>query len=279
MRVYRACWCTGVLLTGWLAFTVAVLAVPPVDLVGSAFVGVLVGLAGCLLVAELAHDPAAAPPLSAGAVLGPLVLVAGAGAQAVVGGSAVLLVGVLCLLSSPAACRVYGVLLEARRRPAVSDERQARQGVAVRVTAETVRRLSDAELAALWEHSAGELLAAERLHHRAGWLLARQACLDEFERRAPGQFAQWLVDAVGTTPPSVQPFPRLLDTTGRRELSSGRRPDGGRQGVPGHAPPERPATPACRSRSSSRWRRARTRSCPTALSSSASRCRASRTRA
>jgi hypothetical protein len=196
MRVYRFCWWGLVLPLAGLGMLVAVLALPLGDVLLRVYAGVLVGPAASLLVADLLKACSMTTRRSSAAVAGAISLVAAAGVRVVVGEGAMLLLAALLVLTSPVAGRCYALLLRARLRP-VRTSGPAREAPPVILTwpllgTLAVRQLTDEELATAWRHSCAVLPHVVDPDQWLGWVLARQAYLDELERRWPEGVAPWI---------------------------------------------------------------------------------------
>ena len=98
--------------------------------------------------------------------------------------------------------RCYALLLRARLRPVRTSgpAREAPPSILSWPLLATlaVRQLADEELATVWRHSCAVLPQVVDPDQRLGWVLARQAYLDEIERRWPEGVAHWTTS--GPTP-------------------------------------------------------------------------------
>lgn len=142
----------------------------------------------------------------------------GCGASEVLSDTTLLLLVVLAVLSSPGACRCYAFFFSPLAPPTRTSLDSTVPGTTGRssplVTAITVQQLSDDELAAAWRHSGAALERAIGPDQRLAWVLARQAYLDEFQRRNPKMFNHWLARSAATTELSQHDFPHRLTGPG-----------------------------------------------------------------
>jgi hypothetical protein len=205
MSVYRFCWGGLVLPLAGLGMVVAVLALPPGDVLLRVGVGLVIGPAASMLVHELLEACDMAPRPACAAVAGAISLVAAAGVRVALGEGAMLLLAVLVVLTSPAVLRCCAVVVRARLLLVLtraSSGQMPPPSILARPLLATlaVRQLSDEELAAAWRHSCRALQQAVDPDRRLGWVYARQVYLEELERRCPERLASWF--ALGVVPTS-----------------------------------------------------------------------------